>query len=116
MRPLIVRHRSLSLQMVDCGIRVNAVAPGPIWTPLIVSSYSAEYVKTFGLETPMKRGGGQPFEPAPAYVYLASDDSSFVTGQVLHVNGVMMTVNYAISGKALGPSRFRHARPDLTAG
>ncbi|MFK7691697.1 SDR family oxidoreductase [Paenibacillus sp. HJGM_3] len=82
--------RSLSLQLVDKGIRVNAVAPGPIWTPLIVSSYSAEYVKTFGLETPMKRAG-QPFELAPTYIYLASDDSSFVTGQVLHVNGGIMT-------------------------
>lgn len=82
--------RSLSLQLVNRGIRVNAVAPGPIWTPLIVSSYSAEYVKTFGLETPMKRAG-QPFELAPAYIYLASDDSSFVTGQVLHVNGGVMT-------------------------
>ncbi len=82
--------RSLSLQLVSRGIRVNAVAPGPIWTPLIVSSYSAEYVKTFGLETPMKRAG-QPFELAPTYIYLASDDSSFVTGQVLHVNGGIMT-------------------------
>ncbi|WP_336787285.1 SDR family oxidoreductase [Paenibacillus sp. MMO-177] len=82
--------RSLSLQLVSCGIRVNAVAPGPIWTPLIVSSYSAEYVKSFGLETPMKRAG-QPFELAPTYIYLASDDSSFVTGQVLHVNGGVMT-------------------------
>ncbi|GGG54413.1 SDR family oxidoreductase [Paenibacillus radicis (ex Gao et al. 2016)] len=82
--------RSLSLQLVEYGIRVNAVAPGPIWTPLIVSSYSAEYVKTFGLETPMKRAG-QPFELAPTYIYLASDDSSFVTGQVLHVNGGVMT-------------------------
>lgn len=82
--------RSLSLQLVGCGIRVNAVAPGPIWTPLIVSSYSAEYVKTFGLETPMKRAG-QPFELAPTYIYLASDDSSYVTGQVLHVNGGIIT-------------------------
>jgi NAD(P)-dependent dehydrogenase (short-subunit alcohol dehydrogenase family) len=82
--------RSLSLQLVSCGIRVNAIAPGPIWTPLIVSSYSAEYVKTFGLETPMKRAG-QPFELAPTYIYLASDDSSYVTGQVLHVNGGVMT-------------------------
>lgn len=82
--------RSLSLQLVSRGIRVNAVAPGPIWTPLIVSSYSAEYVKTFGLETPMKRAG-QPFELAPAYIYLASEDSSFVTGQVIHVNGGIMT-------------------------
>ncbi|MBO9597838.1 MAG: SDR family oxidoreductase [Cohnella sp.] len=82
--------RSLSLQLADCGIRVNAVAPGPIWTPLIVSSYSAEYVKTFGSNTPMKRAG-QPFELAPTYIYLASDDSSYVTGQVLHVNGGVMT-------------------------
>jgi len=82
--------RSLALQLVPRAIRVNAVAPGPIWTPLIVSSYSAEYVKTFGLETPMKRAG-QPFELAPTYIYLASDDSSFVTGQVLHVNGGVMT-------------------------
>ena len=82
--------RSLSLQLVDQGIRVNAVAPGPIWTPLIVSSYGAEYVKTFGTDTPMKRAG-QPFELAPTYVYLASDDSSYVTGQVLHVNGGKMT-------------------------
>ncbi len=82
--------RSLSLSL-DCqGIRVNAVAPGPIWTPLIVSSYSAEYVKTFGLETPMRRAG-QPFELAPVYVYLASDDSRFVSGQVLHVNGGIIT-------------------------
>lgn len=82
--------RSLSLQLASQGIRVNAVAPGPIWTPLIVSSYSADYVRTFGLETPMKRAG-QPFELAPTYIYLASEDSSFVTGQVLHVNGGIMT-------------------------
>jgi NAD(P)-dependent dehydrogenase (short-subunit alcohol dehydrogenase family) len=82
--------RSLSLQLAKKGIRVNAVAPGPIWTPLIVSSYSAEYVKTFGLDTAMKRAG-QPFELAPTYIYLASDDSSYVTGQVLHVNGGVMT-------------------------
>ncbi|SYX86816.1 SDR family oxidoreductase [Paenibacillus alvei] len=82
--------RSLSLQLVDKGIRVNAVAPGPIWTPLTVSSYSAEYVSTFGRDTPMRRAG-QPFELAPTYIYLASDDSSYVTGQVLHVNGGIMS-------------------------
>jgi NAD(P)-dependent dehydrogenase (short-subunit alcohol dehydrogenase family) len=78
--------RSLALNLVDRGIRVNGVAPGPVWTPLIVSSYSAEYVTTFGLDTPMKRAG-QPVELAPTYVYLASDDSTYVTGQILHVNG-----------------------------
>ncbi|TLS35334.1 SDR family oxidoreductase [Pseudalkalibacillus caeni] len=87
---IVTFTRSLSKQLVDYGIRVNAVAPGPIWTPLIVSSFSADFVKTFGAETPMKRAG-QPFELAPTYVYLASDDSSYVTGQVLHVNGGTMT-------------------------
>ncbi|MBP3952716.1 SDR family oxidoreductase [Bacillus sp. YZJH907-2] len=81
--------RSLSQSLVDKGIRVNAVAPGPIWTPLIPSSFSAEEVKVFGTDTPMKRAG-QPFELAPTYVYLASSDSSYVTGQVLHVNGGVM--------------------------
>lgn len=81
--------RSLSLSLEPHGIRVNAVAPGPTWTPLIVSSYSAEEVKSFGLEVPMKRAA-QPFELAPAYVYLASDDSGNVSGQVVHVNGGAM--------------------------
>jgi NAD(P)-dependent dehydrogenase (short-subunit alcohol dehydrogenase family) len=78
--------RSMALSLVDKGIRVNAVAPGPIWTPLIPSSYSAETVKYFGTDTAMKRAG-QPFELAPTYIYLASDDSRFVTGETLHVNG-----------------------------
>lgn len=81
--------RSLSQSLVDKGIRVNGVAPGPIWTPLIVSSFSSEEVATFGSDTPMKRAG-EPYELAPAYVYLASDDSSYVTGQVIHVNGGTM--------------------------
>lgn len=78
--------RSLSLSLESKGIRVNAVAPGPIWTPLIVSSFSTEKVGKFGLDTPMKRAG-QPFELAPAYVYLASGDSRYVSGQTIHVNG-----------------------------
>lgn len=78
--------RSLSLSVVDKGIRVNGVAPGPIWTPLIPSSFSAKNGSTFGRESEMKRAG-QPFELAPTYVYLASDDLRYVTGQVLHVNG-----------------------------
>jgi NAD(P)-dependent dehydrogenase (short-subunit alcohol dehydrogenase family) len=78
--------RALALSLVEQGIRVNAVAPGPIWTPLIPSSFSAAEVASFGADTPMKRAG-QPFELAPSYVYLASDDSRYVTGETLHVNG-----------------------------
>jgi NAD(P)-dependent dehydrogenase (short-subunit alcohol dehydrogenase family) len=77
--------RSLS-QMLAPDIRVNAVAPGPIWTPLIPSTFSPEQVKKFGTDTPMGRPG-QPAEVAPAYVFLASDDSSYITGQTIHVNG-----------------------------
>ncbi|RYM04596.1 SDR family oxidoreductase [Sporolactobacillus sp. THM7-7] len=83
---IVTFTRSLSQNLVDQGIRVNAVAPGPIWTPLIPSSFTAENVEIFGTEVPMKRPG-QPFELAPAYVYLASDDSGYVSGQVLHVGG-----------------------------
>lgn len=68
------------------GIRVNGVAPGPIWTPLIVASFTPDEVEKFGQSTPMGRAG-QPNEVAPAYLYLASDDASYVTGQVIHVNG-----------------------------
>ncbi|WP_281884956.1 SDR family oxidoreductase [Paenibacillus sp. YYML68] len=78
--------RSLSMSLVDQGIRVNTVAPGPFWTPLTPATYKAEKVSTFGTSTPMKRAG-QPFEAAPAYVYLASDDSRYVTGETMHVNG-----------------------------
>lgn len=83
---IVAFTRSLSQSIINQGIRVNAVAPGPIWTPLIVSSFSKEEVSQFGKNTPMKRAG-QPFELAPTYVYLASNDSSYVSGQVLHVNG-----------------------------
>lgn len=78
--------RSLSMNVVDKGIRVNGVAPGPIWTPLIPSTFTAEEVSKFGASQPMKRPG-QPEELAPAYVYLASSDSSYVSGQIMHVNG-----------------------------
>ncbi|MBX4197618.1 glucose 1-dehydrogenase, partial [Candidatus Saccharibacteria bacterium] len=78
--------RSLSQMLASKGIRVNAVAPGSIWTPLIPSTFSPGQVKKFGTDTPLGRPG-QPEEVAPAYVYLASDDSSYVTGQTLHVNG-----------------------------
>jgi NAD(P)-dependent dehydrogenase (short-subunit alcohol dehydrogenase family) len=78
--------RSLSQNIVDRDIRVNGVAPGPIWTPLIVSTKTLEEVATFGQDVPMKRPG-QPAELAPAYVFLASEDSTYFTGQVIHVNG-----------------------------
>lgn len=78
--------RSLALSLAEQEIRVNAVAPGPIWTPLIPGSFDADKVSQFGNNTPMKRAG-QPFELAPAYVYLACDDSRFMSGQVLHING-----------------------------
>jgi NAD(P)-dependent dehydrogenase (short-subunit alcohol dehydrogenase family) len=78
--------RSLSLALADKKIRVNAVAPGPIWTPLIPSTFPGDKVETFGSDVPLKRPG-QPEEVAPAFVFLASDDSSYMTGQVLHPNG-----------------------------
>ncbi|WP_281289485.1 SDR family oxidoreductase [Sporomusa termitida] len=80
----------MSISLAGQQIRVNAVAPGPVWTPLQPASWPAGYITTFGTETPMRRAG-QPFELAPAYVYLASDDSRYVSGQVLHVNGGTIT-------------------------
>jgi NAD(P)-dependent dehydrogenase (short-subunit alcohol dehydrogenase family) len=78
--------RALAKPLAERDIRINAVAPGPVWTPLIPSTFPAEKVERFGADTPLGRAG-QPAEVAPAYVYLASDDSSFTTGQVIHVNG-----------------------------
>ncbi len=78
--------RSTSAMLAEKGIRVNGVAPGPIWTPLIPATFSAEEVAEFGQSVPMKRAG-QPSELGPAYVFLASKDASYITGQILHVNG-----------------------------
>ena len=83
---IVAFTRSLSEKLVERGIRVNGVAPGPIWTPLIPSTFSAEAVATFGDNVPMKRPG-QPGEVAPCYVFLASDDASYMAGQMLHPNG-----------------------------
>lgn len=86
---IVAFTRSLSQSLIKEGIRVNAVAPGPIWTPIITSSFSSKEVETFGSlrsQVPMDRAG-QPFEVATSYVFLASDDSSYMSGQVLHVNG-----------------------------
>ncbi|PFP29627.1 NAD(P)-dependent oxidoreductase [Bacillus sp. AFS073361] len=78
--------RSLALSLAPQGIRVNGVAPGPIWTPLIPSTFTADQVATFGSNTAMGRAG-QPYELAASYVFLASDDSSYMSGQMIHVNG-----------------------------
>lgn len=78
--------RSLNDDLGSRGIRVNAVAPGPIWTPLIPATFDPEHVENFGKSTTMGRPG-QPSEVAPAYVFLASEDASYISGQVIHVNG-----------------------------
>jgi len=83
---IVAFTRSLSQSLMDKGIRVNAVAPGPIWTPLIPASFDAEKVANFGDNVPMHRAG-QPDEVAPCYVFLACNDSSYMSGQVLHPNG-----------------------------
>ncbi|CAI8615475.1 unnamed protein product [Vicia faba] len=84
---IVAFTRALSLQLVSKGIRVNGVAPGPIWTPLIPASFKEEKTAEFGSDVPMKRAG-QPIEVAPSFVFLASNQcSSYITGQVLHPNG-----------------------------
>jgi NAD(P)-dependent dehydrogenase (short-subunit alcohol dehydrogenase family) len=78
--------RSLAKNLAKDGIRVNAVAPGPVWTPLITETFDEDHIKKFGKQTPMGRAG-YPYEIAPAYVFLASEDASYITGQVIHING-----------------------------
>jgi NAD(P)-dependent dehydrogenase (short-subunit alcohol dehydrogenase family) len=83
---IVAFTRSLSQNLAKQGIRVNGVAPGPIWTPLIPATFPEEKVATFGSDVPMGRAG-QPDEVAPSFVFLASDDASYMTGQILHPNG-----------------------------
>ena len=78
--------RSLAKNLAEKNIRVNAIAPGPVWTPLVVEAFEPEHLKKFGKDTPLGRAG-YPYELAPAYVYLACADSAYMTGQVLHING-----------------------------
>jgi NAD(P)-dependent dehydrogenase (short-subunit alcohol dehydrogenase family) len=78
--------RALAIQQAQEGIRINGVAPGPIWTPLIPSTFPAKKAASFGKDTPMGRPG-QPWEVAGAFVFLASDDATYITGQVIHING-----------------------------
>ena len=83
---IVAFTRSLSQSLIEKGIRVNGVAPGPIWTPLIPATFPEEKVESFGAQVPMQRAG-QPEEIAPSYVFLASDDASYMAGQILHPNG-----------------------------
>lgn len=83
---IVTFTRSLSSNLAKKGIRVNGVAPGPIWTPLIASSFKPEKVASFGSDVPMQRAG-EPAEVAPSYLFLACDDSAYMTGQFLHPNG-----------------------------
>ncbi len=83
---IVAFTRSLSSNLVDKGIRVNAVAPGPVWTPLIAASFKPAKVAAHGSDAPMKRAG-EPAEIAPSYLFLASDDAAYITGQVIHPNG-----------------------------
>jgi NAD(P)-dependent dehydrogenase (short-subunit alcohol dehydrogenase family) len=82
----LLGHKRRDRGLADKKIRVNAVAPGPIWTPLIPATFPAKEVATFGSDTPLGRAG-EPEEVATSFVFLASDDSSYFTGQVLHPNG-----------------------------
>jgi len=83
---IVAFTRALAQNLVKQRIRVNMVAPGPIWTPLIPASFDAEHIEKFGKNTPIGRAG-QPEEVAPSYVFLASPESTYITGQVIHVNG-----------------------------
>jgi len=85
---IVTFTKGLALEAIQKGIRVNAVAPGPVWTPLIPSTMPAEQVKTFGQQSPMQRPA-QPRELAPAYVFLASQESSYITGEIIGVTGGM---------------------------
>lgn len=83
---IVTFTRSLAQNLAEKNIRVNGVAPGPVWTPLVVYSFDKEQLEQFGKDTPLGRAG-YPYELAPAYVWLASEESSYITGQVIHVNG-----------------------------
>ncbi|RFA30539.1 NAD(P)-dependent oxidoreductase [Alkalilimnicola ehrlichii] len=99
---IVAFTRSLAKAVADKGIRVNGVAPGPIWTPLIPATFPKDKVEQFGGNTPMGRAG-QPAECAPAYVFLASADGSYMTGQILHPNGGSLSKPEAETRRAQKP-------------
>ncbi len=107
---IVAFTRSLALALVQRGIRVNGVAPGPIWTPLIPATFPEEEVAEFGGSAPMGRPG-QPDEVAPCYVFLASADSSYMTGQVLHPNGGRI-----VNGCVCAVSTFDQGDADRSGG
>src|SRR5262249_17135695 len=111
---IVAFTRSLAGNLAKRGVRVNAVAPGPVWTPLIPSTFKAKKVAEFGSDVPLERAG-EPAEIAPSYVFLASDDACYMTGQVLHPNGGEI-INGGCARRGGGGAREKRGAAALGAG